>query len=72
MPEGDTIHRAARTLQRALAGKTVTRFETVLPQLARVDESAAARPDDRSACAPAASISSSTSPATSTCARTCA
>ncbi|ABF39385.1 DNA-(apurinic or apyrimidinic site) lyase [Candidatus Koribacter versatilis Ellin345] len=40
MPEGDTIFRAARTLQRALAGKVVTRFETVLPKLARVDEDA--------------------------------
>lgn len=38
MPEGDTIFRAARTLDRALAGKTVTRFETVLPRLARVDD----------------------------------
>ena len=38
MPEGDTIHRAAQTLQTALAGKTVTRFETVFPQLARVDD----------------------------------
>jgi endonuclease VIII len=38
MPEGDTIYRAARTLHRALAGKPVTRFETVLPKLARVDE----------------------------------
>jgi len=37
MPEGDTIFRAARTLQRALAGKVVTKFETQLPQLARVD-----------------------------------
>lgn len=36
MPEGDTIFRAARTLKAALAGKTVTRFETVLPYLARV------------------------------------
>ena len=27
MPEGDTIHRAARTLHRALAGRTLTRFE---------------------------------------------
>ena len=36
MPEGDTIHRAARTLQTALAGRTITRFETVFPQLARV------------------------------------
>src|SRR6266852_4765543 len=38
MPEGDTIFRAARTLHQALAGKTVTRFETVLPTLARVDD----------------------------------
>ena len=37
MPEGDTIHRAARTLQTALAGRVITRFESVLPQLARVD-----------------------------------
>ncbi len=38
MPEGDTIFRAARTLNTALAGKTVTRFETVLAQLARADD----------------------------------
>ena len=38
MPEGDTIHRTAATLQKALAGKVVTRFETVLPKLARVDD----------------------------------
>jgi endonuclease VIII len=38
MPEGDTIFRAAATLHRALAGEVVTRFETVLPKLARVDE----------------------------------
>jgi endonuclease VIII len=37
MPEGDTIFRTARTLQRALAGQLVTRFETVLPKLARID-----------------------------------
>lgn len=37
MPEGDTIFRAARTLQSALAGATVTEFETVFPPLARVD-----------------------------------
>jgi endonuclease-8 len=37
MPEGDTIFRAARTLHRALAGHTVTRFESVLPALMRVD-----------------------------------
>jgi endonuclease-8 len=36
MPEGDTVFRAARTLKAALAGKTVTKFETVLPYLARV------------------------------------
>jgi endonuclease-8 len=38
MPEGDTLHRVAKTLQAALAGKEVTRFETVLPALARVDD----------------------------------
>jgi endonuclease VIII len=37
MPEGDTIFRAARTLHRALSGRLVTRFDTVLVQLARVD-----------------------------------
>lgn len=40
MPEGDTIYRAARTLHAALAGRTITRFETVFPQLARVDQDA--------------------------------
>jgi len=38
MPEGDTIFRAARTLHRALSGKPVVRFESVLPGLTRVDE----------------------------------
>jgi endonuclease-8 len=38
VPEGDTIFRAARTLQLALAGQAVTRFQTVLPQLSRIDE----------------------------------
>jgi endonuclease-8 len=37
MPEGDTIFRAARTLDRALAGRIVTRFESVFPQLTRID-----------------------------------
>ncbi len=37
MPEGDTIFRAARTLNRALGGQIVTGFETQLPKLARVD-----------------------------------
>ena len=37
MPEGDTIFRAARTLNRALAGQPVTGFETVLPKLSRVE-----------------------------------
>jgi endonuclease-8 len=37
MPEGDTIFRAARTLHRALAGHVVTKFETELAQLARID-----------------------------------
>src|SRR5689334_22084520 len=38
VPEGDTIWRTARTLQRAIGGKVVTRFETVLVKLARVNE----------------------------------
>ena len=37
MPEGDTIFRAARALNQALAGRTVTRFESVFPRLTRVD-----------------------------------
>jgi len=37
VPEGDTIFRAARTLSRALAGRTVTRFESVYPALTRID-----------------------------------
>ena len=36
MPEGDTIYRAARTLNRALGGKVITAFESVFPQLTRV------------------------------------
>ena len=40
MPEGDTILRAAQTLHRALAGHTVTRFESVLPALTRIDADA--------------------------------
>ena len=49
MPEGDTIFRAARTLHRALAGRTVTRFESVYPALSRldVDEPLAGRTIDR-------------------------
>jgi endonuclease-8 len=37
MPEGDSIFRAARTLNRALAGRVITRFESVFPQLTRID-----------------------------------
>lgn len=37
MPEGDTIFRAADTLNRALAGDVVTAFESVYPALTRVD-----------------------------------
>ena len=39
MPEGDTIYRAARTLQKALGGKTVTAFETAVATLASVADS---------------------------------
>ena len=38
MPEGDTIFRAARTLHRALAGRRVEHFESMLPSLNRVHE----------------------------------
>lgn len=38
VPEGDTIFKAARTLNRALAGRPVTRFETGLVQLARINQ----------------------------------
>lgn len=37
MPEGDTVFRTARRLNRALAGATVTRFELRVPQAATVD-----------------------------------
>ncbi len=40
MPEGDTIYRAAHTLDRALARRVVTRFDSVLPALTRIDEDA--------------------------------
>jgi endonuclease-8 len=38
LPEGDTIYRAARALNQALAGRTVTGFETALAKLARVND----------------------------------
>jgi endonuclease-8 len=38
MPEGDTIFRAARALNRALAGRVVTAFETSLAKLGSVDD----------------------------------
>jgi endonuclease-8 len=40
MPEGDTIHRAAATLQTALAGRIITGFQTGLAHLARVNDEA--------------------------------
>jgi endonuclease-8 len=40
MPEGDTIYRSAQTLDRALGGRVVTRFASVLPALTRVDHDA--------------------------------
>ncbi len=38
MPEGDTIFRTARTLDKALAGATVTGFETPVARLASADD----------------------------------
>ena len=40
MPEGDTIFRAARVLDRALAGATVTDFETGFARLASANDNA--------------------------------
>ena len=41
MPEGDTIHRTAVVLRRALGGKIVTRFDITAPKV-----SAAARTEE--------------------------
>ncbi len=38
MPEGDTVFRAAKALDRALAGHIVTRFDSVYPAVTRVAE----------------------------------
>ena len=38
MPEGDTIFRTAQALHRHLAGRIVTRFESVYPALTRIDD----------------------------------
>ena len=38
MPEGDTIFRSARALDRALGGKIVTGFETAYAHLASVND----------------------------------
>jgi len=40
VPEGDTIFRSARTLDRALRDAVITRFESVLAPLARMDDEA--------------------------------
>ncbi len=40
MPEGDTIYRAARAMQRAIGGAVVTGFETGLAKIARVNDDA--------------------------------
>ena len=38
MPEGDSIFRTARALERVLTGHQVTRFESVFPRLTRIDD----------------------------------
>jgi endonuclease-8 len=38
MPEGDTIYRAARAMQRAIGGKVITGFDTGLAKIARVND----------------------------------
>jgi len=37
MPEGDTLFRIASTLRKALFGRTVTRFESLLPEIREID-----------------------------------
>jgi endonuclease-8 len=41
MPEGDTIFRTARALQRALGGRVITRFAAELPQIAGIERHSA-------------------------------
>ncbi|MGE3858308.1 MAG: DNA-formamidopyrimidine glycosylase family protein, partial [Dehalococcoidia bacterium] len=41
MPEGDTLHRTAATLQRAIGGQVITRFESAYAHLAVVDDQSA-------------------------------
>ena len=38
MPEGDTVFRAAKTLQTYMSGHVVTRFESIYPAVNRVAE----------------------------------
>ncbi|WP_263383412.1 Fpg/Nei family DNA glycosylase [Granulicella arctica] len=38
MPEGDTIYRSARAIQKAIGGKVVTGFDTGLAKIARVND----------------------------------
>jgi len=38
MPEGDTIFRAARALQKAMGGKVITAFRSEFPKVNRIDE----------------------------------
>ena len=40
MPEGDTIHRAAGTLDRALAGRQLTNISSAYPMIIRLEETA--------------------------------
>lgn len=40
MPEGDTLYRVGRTLQKALAGQVVRRFDSAYTLLLRIDEEA--------------------------------
>ena len=38
MPEGDTIYRSARAIQKAIGGKVITGFDTGLAKIARVND----------------------------------
>jgi hypothetical protein len=64
MPEGDTIFRSARALNRALAGRAVIRFDTGLAPLASVNDDTPSQAGSSSVSSRAASGSSCIFPAT--------
>lgn len=71
MPEGDSIFRTARTLERVLAGHRVTRFESAFPRLTRIDDDSPLRGRTVERVEARGKHLLIWFPATSCCARTC-